>query len=272
MGMLILVRGAGDLASGVAYRLTRAGLRVVMSELPQPLAVRRLVSFSEAIYAGSTTVEGLQARRVDDPTDTLRVLQVLAKGVIPVMVDPDGRAIGALHPGIVIDARMLKQPAALIPERVSLIVGLGPGFTPGKNCHAAIETNRGPRLGRVYWDASPEENTGLPEAVIQVQAERVLRAQTGGELITHAQIGEVVEAGQLIAEVAGQAVKAPFRGALRGLLPQGTTVQPGLKIGDLDPRADPGLCTLISDKALAIGGAALEAILTRPEIRTALWT
>ncbi len=272
MATLIIIRGAGEMASGVAYRLHRAGLKVVMTELPQPLAVRRLVCFSEAVYEGQCTVEGIEARRVKDPTDTLKILQVMAKGIIPVLIDPEGESIPALHPTVVIDARMLKKPVELIPTRVNLIIGLGPGFTAGKNCHAAIETNRGHTLGRVYWEGSPQADTGIPDAVGSVREKRVLRAPTNGILKTNAAIGDHIEEGQVIAEVNGQAIIAPFEGVLRGLLRDGLEVSQNLKVGDLDPRNDPSYCSLVSDKALAIGGAALEAILSKANLRPHLWS
>ncbi|PWH18699.1 MAG: EF2563 family selenium-dependent molybdenum hydroxylase system protein [Anaerolineae bacterium] len=272
MAMLILIRGAGEMASGIAYRLHRAGLKVIMTELPQPLAVRRWVCFSEAVYEGQCTVEGIEARRVKDPTDSLKILQVMAKGIIPVLIDPEGESIAALHPTVVIDARMLKKPVELIPQRINLIIGLGPGFTAGKNCHAAIETNRGHTLGRVYWEGSPQADTGIPDAVGSVREKRVLRAPANGIFQPKASIGDHIEEGQIIAEVNGHSIVAPFKGVLRGLLREGIEVSQNLKVGDLDPRDDASYCSLISDKALAIGGAALEAILSRPNLRPHLWT
>lgn len=271
MAFNILLRGGGDLASGVALRLHRAGLHVIITELPQPLAVRRLVSFAEAVYGGEITVEGIPARRIQDPTDTLNILLTLAKGKLPVLIDPEAVAIEHLHPAIVIDARMLKQPVELDKHVVQLLIGLGPGFTAGVNCHAAIETNRGPFLGRVYWQGAPEADTGLPEAVNERGAERVLRAPCDGTLATRVEICALLAAGQLVAEVAGQPVYAPFDGALRGLLHAGLEVRRDMKIGDVDPRGNPALCGLVSEKALAIGGGVLEAILARPELRRHLW-
>ncbi len=275
---LVLIRGAGDLASGVALRLRRTGLRVVMCELPEPLAVRRLVSFSEAIYDGECSVEGVSARRVNDPTDTLRILQLLAKGAIPVLVDPQGAAVKALHPTVVVDGRMQKIPAALDPTPVPLLIGLGPGFTAGENCHAVVETNRGHYLGRVLWQGSAQADTGIPEGVGEHDADRVLRAPQDGTLRVHAGIGDVLQTGQVIAELQpadGSAVLsyiAAFPGVLRGLLRDGSPVQAGMKFGDLDPRCDPAYARLVSDKSLAIGGGVLEAILSRPELRKQLWS
>jgi xanthine dehydrogenase accessory factor len=269
--MIVLIRGGGDLASGVALRLQRTGLRVVITELPQPLAVRRLVSFGEAIYSGEITVEGVTARRVADATDTLRILQVFAKGQIPVLVDPQADSIKSLHPTVVIDARMMKRNAELIPTPVNLIIGLGPGFVVGENCHAVVETLRGHRLGRVYWQGSAAADTGAPDPVRGQSAQRVLRASADGVLQALVEIGQHVEADQAVAEIAGIAVAAPFAGVLRGLLHDGIPVKAGLKIGDVDPRDDPSYCTLVSDKALAVGGGVLEAILSRKELRATLW-
>jgi xanthine dehydrogenase accessory factor len=235
------------------------------------MAVRRLVSFSEAIYTGETSVEGVSARRVQDPTDTLRILQVLAKGAIPVLIDPEAESIRHLHPHVVVDARMLKKPAGLIATPVKLIIGLGPGFIVGSNCHAVIETQRGHMLGRVLWQGAAAEDTGVPEVVQGHGVERVLRAPRSGELSAHAEIGDHLEEGQLVAEVGSEAVNAPFTGILRGLLRPGLEVQAGAKIGDVDPRNDPHYCRIVSDKALAIGGGVLEAILSRVELRPHLW-
>jgi xanthine dehydrogenase accessory factor len=270
--MIVLIRGGGDLASGVALRLYKAGIRVVVTEVPQPLAVRRLVSFSEAVYAGESSVEGVTARRVTDPSDTLRVLQVLSKGHIPVLIDPEGLSIKHLHPHVVVDARMTKQRAPLIESAVKLIIGLGPGFVAGENCHVVVETNRGHMLGRVIWKGAPEPDTGEPDAVASHRNDRVLRAPTEGELVTHAEICDHLEPGQLVAEVDGQPVQAPFKGVLRGLLHPGVHVTPGLKVGDIDPRDDSRFCTLVSDKSLAIAGGVMEAILSRTELRPHLWT
>ncbi len=269
--MIVLIRGGGDLASGVALRLYRAGLQVVIAELEQPLAVRRLVCFSDAVYNGETSVEGVIARRVKDPTDTLRIAQVLAKGQIPVLIDPEAISMHYLHPSVLVDGRMLKQTVPLIGEWISLIIGLGPGFVAGENCHAVVETNRGHMLGRVFWKGPAEADTGIPEGVETRRGERVLRAPTDGRLRTHAVICDLLESGQIIADVTGLEIRAPFKGVLRGLLHDGVEVSSGLKIGDLDPRGESRYCSLVSDKALAIGGGVLEAILSRAELRTGLW-
>jgi xanthine dehydrogenase accessory factor len=266
-----LILGAGDLASGVALRLRRVGLQVVMTELPKPLAVRRTVSFAEAAYTGETTIEGITARRVTDSSDKFRIIQILAKGFIPLLIDPEGSAINQLHPNVIVDGRMRKERAELLGSSGMVIIGLGPGFEAGVNCTAVIETIRGHKLGRVYTQGFPEPDTRLPDPVGIYRGERVLRAPADGELIPHVQIGDHLEAGQLIAEVSGASIIAPFKGILRGLIHPSVPVTSGMKIGDLDPRDDPSLVNLVSEKALAIGAGVLEVILARPNLRPHLW-
>lgn len=257
---IILLRGGGDLASGVALRLYRAGLRhVLITEIAQPLAVRRLVAFAEAVYRGTHTVEDVTATRVDTPAEIETAWQ---RAQIPVMVDPTlTRTFAWYKPHILIDARMTKQPPETDLSAAPLTIGLGPGFTAGKNCHAVIETHRGHTLGRVYWHGSAASDTGIPEAVQNRQSERVLRSPADGILHAHAQLGTLVRQGELLAEVGDIPLYAPFDGALRGLVHTGVPVTRALKIGDLDPRCDLHLCSLVSDKALAIGGGVLEAML-----------
>lgn len=269
--MVVLIRGGGDLASGVAMRLFHAGLRVVITELAQPLAVRRLVCFSEAVLTGETTVEGIVARCADRE-DSLRILQIFSTGRIPVLVDPEARSTQTLHPSVIVDGRMTKHPPEPLRHTAKLYIGLGPGFIAGENCHAVIETQRGHLLGRVIWKGEALPDTGIPEAITEQNTQRVLRAPCDGILTVFTKIGDHLESGQLVAEVAGQPVYAPIRGVLRGLLRAGTVVGEGIKIGDVDPRDDPALCSLVSEKALAVGGGVLEAILSRPELRSQIWS
>jgi xanthine dehydrogenase accessory factor len=271
MPLTVLIRGGGDLASGVALRLHRCGLRIIVSELPRPLAVRRRVSFAEAVYSGKITVESVTARSVSAPADKRQVMNIIAQGEIPVLIDPHGDAVQSFQPEVIVDARMLKQYVEFDLNRVRLLVGLGPGFVAGDNCHAVIETNRGISMGRVTWQGPAENNTFLPEAVAERQAERVLRAPADGVMEAYAEIGDHLESGQIIAQVAGESVKAAFKGVLRGMIHPGLRVSKGLKIGDLDPRDNPQLCVQVSDKSLAVGGGALEAILSRHDLRSHLW-
>jgi len=273
--MLILIRGGGDLASGVALRLYRAGLWVLITELPEPLAVRRGVSFAQAIFQKQTVVEGVTGRRVDDLSQALLAIN---RGEIPVLVDPQARpllefrsAFPHQEPIVLVDGRMIKRPPELSMQAATLVIGLGPGFVAGENCHAVVETIRGHNLGRVIWHGEAEGDTGIPDRVSDSGMDRVLRAPVDGVLQAHVDIGDHLEAGQLVAEVEGELVKAPFRGVLRGLLYPGLRVQRGMKIGDVDPRDDPRYCMLVSDKSLAIGGGVMEAILSRAELRPYLW-
>jgi xanthine dehydrogenase accessory factor len=282
MSLITLIRGGGDLASGVALRLHKAGLRVMITELPQPLVVRRMVSFAEAVYRGVFTVEGVTARRVND----LEKAWIASdEGEIPVLVDPDCEILIQLqgvaeNPGdsrrqdlvVLVDGRMAKHPGEIDLNCAALVIGLGPGFVAGENCHAAIETKRGHYLGRVIWEGSTEADTGIPEGVADRGVERVLRAPADGAFTTLVEICSHIDAGHIVGEVAGQPVPAPFSGVLRGLLQTGTRVARGMKIGDLDPRDEPEYCWSISDKSLAVGGGVLEAILSHPPLRLHLWS
>ena len=264
----MLIRGGGDLASGVAARLHGVGLRVLINELAQPLVVRRKVAFAEAVYQGIATVEDLAAQKVDTHAD---VLLVLAEGMLPVLVDEAGESINAFSPVVLVDARMLKRAPETSLNAAGLVVGLGPGFSAGEDCHAVIETMRGHDLGRVIWAGSALADTGVPEAVLQKQGQRVLRAPQAGEMRDGLPIGTLVETGEVVGYVDTAPVTAPFSGVLRGLVADGLRVTRGMKIGDLDPRGDRGYAFRISDKALAVGGGVLEAVLTPPAIRAQLW-
>jgi xanthine dehydrogenase accessory factor len=183
-------------------------------------------------------------------------------------VDPGCTSAKTLHASVIVDGRMIKRPPEPIGYVPQLYLGLGPGFIAGENCQVVVETRRSHMLGRVYWRGGPDPDTGQPDG----DPQRVLRAPADGEFVPHAEIGQHIEAGQVIAEVAGQTVTAPFPGVLRGLLHPGLIVTRGLKIGDIDPRDDPRLCQSVSDKALSIGGGVLEAIFSRPELRNQLWS
>lgn len=250
----ILIRGGGDLATGVALRLLRSGFKVIMLELAEPLAVRRSVSLSEAIYSDETKVEGVQARRADTPAQAFELAQ---KSIIPILVDPQATLFERAVFRAVVDARLMKHSEAAGLSPTPLLIGLGPGFTCDENCHIVIETQRGHYLGRVYWSGSARADTGQPEG----DPRRVLRAPRAGKLIAHVEIGEHVQAGQLIAEIADQKITAPMAGVLRGLIHPGIAIAAGIKIGDIDPRDEPAYCFTVSDKALAVGGGVLEALL-----------
>lgn len=261
---LVVVRGGGDLATGVAARLHRCGFGLIVLEIAEPLAVRRLVALAEAVYSDEIVVEELRGRRVDGVAEALRVIEA---GGVPVMVDPKGTCMPDISPLGLIDARMRKAPNELGIRAAPLIVGLGPGFIAGVDCHAVVETQRGHHLGRVYWAGGAAPDTGVPEPVAGKGPERVLRAPRAGVLRGVRSLGDIVDAGEPVAAVDGVEIRAPFRGAVRGLLHDGLKVGEGAKVGDLDPRAEPKYCREISDKALAVGGGVLEALLANPDIR-----
>ena len=256
--ILVVVKGAGDLASGVIHRLHRAGMRVVATELPQPLVIRRAVAFASAVYEGIWEVEGTVARRVADERATDRAL---AAGEVPVWVDPQARTVQWLRPDAVVDAIMAKRNTGTTIADAPVVVALGPGFTAGVDCHAVIDTKRGHDLGRVIFHGQTQPDTGIPGKVEGETARRVLRAPADGLFVGRRKIGDLVQAGETVAGVSGQPVVAPFDGVLRGLLHDGLTVRAGHKVGDVDPRTVVEHCFTISDKARAIGGSALEAIL-----------
>jgi len=263
----ILVRGGGDLASGSALRLWRAGWEVIVTELPQPRVVRRLVSFAQAVYDGNAQVEEATAERVDDFGQAAAALK---RHSVAVLVDPDADVRKLFCPHVILDGRMRKSPPEIGMDSALLTIGLGPGFTAGLDCHVVIETMRGPFLGRVIWQGSAERDTGIPEKVAGRQLERILRAPAAGVLEPNAEIGTFLKTGDTVARVAGLPVKAAFDGVLRGLIMGGVLVKAGEKIGDIDPRADPRLCYLVSDKSLAVSGGVLEAILSFPGLQSHL--
>lgn len=260
-GGLVVIRGGGDLATGVAWRLTRAGFPVVVCELAQPLTVRRFVALSTAITDGSVNVEGMVGVRATAAEAT----GLAMRGVVPVLVSPDLPPVDA---DVIVDARMAKRPLDTTIRDAPLVVALGPGYTVGRDCHAVVETERGPRLGRVLWSGSAAPDTGTPGKVAGRGAERVLRAPAEGAARWCARIGDVVPEGAVLGTVGGHEVRSPFSGVVRGLVAEGTVVPAELKVGDVDPRAGTDWRE-ISDKALAVGGGVLEAILTwrqgRPE-------
>lgn len=257
----VLVRGGGDLGTGVVLRLHRAGFPVIVTELDHPLAVRRRVAVATAVLDGMVTIEGMQAQLAASPADA-RALAL--EGVIAVLVDDGIPEVGAC---VVVDARLAKRALDTSIVDADLVVALGPGFTVGVHCHAVIETARGPRLGRVLYAGTALADTGVPDPVEGRSNERVLRSPSSGSVHWRAGIGDEVAAGQVLGNVDGEPVVAPFRGVVRGLISPDTAVIEGLKIGDVDPRLDTPVDE-VSDKALAIGGGVVEAVLSWISART----
>jgi xanthine dehydrogenase accessory factor len=265
--VLVVIRGGGDLATGVAWRLHQAGFALIVTELANPLTVRRAVSLSSAVRDGDFAVSGMIGRRVDDAAEAVEAAR---SGVVAVMPCPGLPAVAA---SVVVDARLAKRNLDTRIDDAPMVIALGPGFTAGTDCHAVIETQRGHDLGRVLWHGSPAANTGVPGEVGGHGSARVLRAPTDGSASWVVAIGDVVDNGQHLGmmhgpiggpiggAIGGSEIRAPFRGIVRGLIADATSVAAGTKIGDIDPRTDTP-CETISDKALAIGGGVLEATLS----------
>jgi xanthine dehydrogenase accessory factor len=258
---IVLVRGGGDLASGTVLRLSRSGFLVAVLELEAPTAVRRSVSFCEAVYAGEARVEGLRAVLVADA----RELRLAARpGLVPVLVDPRCSILGELRPLALVDAILAKRNTGTHLGMAPIVLALGPGFAAGHDAHAVIETNRGHDLGRVIWEGPAAPDTGVPGLIGGYGIERVLRSPMAGVIRTLCEIGDTVRAGEPVFAVEGEeriVVASRIDGVVRGLLRDGFPVPAGFKAADVDPRARREHCFSVSDKARAIGGGALEALL-----------
>jgi len=271
---LIVVRGAGDLATGTIHRLKKAGFRLLVLEAEHPAAIRRQVALSEAVYAGSARVEDVEAVRMDvdlaEKKNRKELLEqemerIWKKDGVPVLVDPAGLSIAALRPAVVVDAILAKKNLGTTKEMAPLVIALGPGFTAGEDVDVVIETKRGHNLGRVIRSGSAVPNTGIPGIIGGYEKERVMHAQAEGILRNAASIGDIVEARAVIAEIETEngtvPVEASLSGLLRGLIRDGYPVTKGFKIADIDPRKEElQNCFTISDKARCIAGSVLEVI------------
>ena len=257
--MLVMIKGAGDIASGIALRLWRAGIGVVMTDLPKPSSIRRTVCFSEAVYHGETKVEEVRARRAEDAADALRLLE---ENILPVIADPKAESAKVLCPDVIVDAILAKENLGTAITDAPGVVGVGPGFTAGVDCHAVVETMRGHTLGRVIWSGSAVPNTGVPGSIGGYTIERVMHSPCGGTFHALRQIGDTVEAGEPVATIGGEPLYAKITGTLRGILPEGFEVpREHFKSADVDPRCQLFHCFTASDKALAVGGGVLEVVL-----------
>jgi xanthine dehydrogenase accessory factor len=262
--MLVIIKGAGDLASGIALRLRHAHFDIAMTEVPRPQAVRRTVCFSQAVYDGRAQVEDVTAVLARNEAE---MRDCLAGGRIAVLVDPEASIVERAVPDVLVDAIMAKKNLRTAITDAPVVIGVGPGFTAGIDCHAVVETKRGHTLGRVITEGSALPNTGIPGDIGGFTLERLLRAGAGGVFEAKAAIGDRVKKGGLVAVVRHDAdsgftpVYAEIDGIVRGLLPSGLAVTKGLKAGDIDPRCERSHCFTVSDKALAVGGGVLEAIL-----------
>lgn len=261
-GILVALKGAGDLATGVIHRLTRAGFAVMATELPQPTVLRRTIAFAEAVTLGQMTVEGLTAVRASSAEE---IQEALARGFVPIVVDPDGTMLRQMQPRVLVEATLSKYNSGISPDDAPIVIALGPGYEAGKDVHAVIETNRGHNLGHVYLQGCAEPDTGVPGTIGGYGIERLLRAPRTGMLYGVRQIGDQVQVGEMVAVVnsddGSMPITAAISGILRGLVRDGLHVSAGMKVGDIDPRAVREHCFTISDKSRAVGGGVLEAIM-----------
>jgi xanthine dehydrogenase accessory factor len=265
--ILVAVKGAGDLATGVIHRLVHAGFSVVASELPQPTVLRRTVAFAEAIVLGEMTVEDVTARKATSLEDVQVAFQ---DSVVPIVVDPAGSFLKQLRPTILVEATLSKRNSGITTRDAPIVIALGPGYEAGKDAHAVIETNRGHNLGRIYLRGSAEPDTGVPGSIGGYTGERLLRAPCDGIFYGIRQIGDMIQVGETVAFVRSGdtsgvtqsvTISAAITGILRGLIRDGLSVTTNMKVGDIDPRAAREHCFTISDKSRAVAGGVLEAIL-----------
>lgn len=257
--MKVLIKGAGDLASGIGLRLYRCGFAVVMTDIAVPTTVRRTVAFSPAVYNGSSQVEGVRAVRCENITE---IEAAIAGNNIPVGVDEDARICTEWHPDIVVDAILAKRNLGTRITDAAIVIGVGPGFTAGEDCHCVVETKRGHYLGRCIWEGSAIANTGVPGIIGGYGLERLIKATDDGIFKGTVSIGDTVAAGDLIGYAGNTPIYASIGGIVRGILQDGVAVTKGMKSGDIDPRCEAAHCFTVSDKASAIGGGVLEGILS----------
>ena len=262
---LVVIRGGGDLATGVAWRLKRSGFKVVILEIPFPTVIRRTVAFASALIDGEITVEDIRAVKAEDVAG---VYEILENGDIPVLADPDCLSLNTLKPSVLVDAILAKRNLGTRRKMAPFVIALGPGFTAGEDgdCHAVVETARGHELGRVILQGKPAADTGIPGTIAGKTEERVLRAPAEGKFEAAVSLGDLVKEGEVVARVIRNGaetaeIKAPFPGKVRGLLSSGLEVGKGFKVGDVDPRGSVVNEHVISDKARAIAGGVLEAVL-----------
>ena len=258
--LVVLIRGGGEIASGVAHKLARAHFRVCLTETPHPLAVSRGVAFCEAIYDGEKEVEEVVARKVESANDISKTWQ---ESQIPIIVDPEALVKDTLKPQILVDAIMAKKNLGTRITDAPLVIGLGPGFKAGKDVHMVVETNDSQNLGRVIREGEAEKDTGIPIAIEGLTFERALHSPTGGIFQTDKEIGDLVTAGDVIASVAEQPIKAEIDGIIRALLRNRTAVEKGTKLGEIDPTGSKKACFTIRPKMSKIADGVSEAIMMR---------
>lgn len=256
--MLVLIKGAGDLATGVAHRLRKCGFDIVMTEIEKPTTVRRTVAFSQAVFDKTTEVEGIRgslAKNIDD------IKEIIKNGEVAVIVDENAEIVKELKPDVVVDAIIAKKNLGTNINDAPIVIALGPGFTASVDCNCVVETKRGHYLGKAIYEGSAIPDTGVPGDIGGYTTERIIRATDDGSIVPIVHIGDYVEKGQTVAYVNDKKVLAEINGIVRGMLQEDIKVFKGMKSGDIDPRCEKEHCFTISDKARSIGGGVLEGIL-----------
>lgn len=256
--MIVLIKGAGDLATGIAYRLKKSGFDVVMTEINNPTTVRRTVAFSQAIFDDEIEIEGIKGVKVNNINEIHKEIE---KGNIPIIIDKEANIIKELKPKVVVDAIIAKKNLGTNINDAPIVIGVGPGFEAKKDCHLVIETKRGHYLGKVIEEGSAIPNTGVPGNIGGYTKERIIRASSNGKIRPVVKIGDYVKKGEVVAYIDGVEVLAEIDGIVRGMLQEGIEVFKEMKSGDIDPRCEKNHCFTISDKARSIGGGVLEAIM-----------
>ncbi|WP_166484771.1 selenium-dependent molybdenum cofactor biosynthesis protein YqeB [Clostridium cuniculi] len=255
---MILIKGAGDLATGIAYRLKKSGFDIVMTEIDKPTTVRRTVAFSQAVFDNEIVIEGIKGVKVNNINE---IYKEINQGNIPIIIDEKAEIIKELRPDVVVDAIIAKKNLGTSIDDAPIVIGVGPGFEAKVDCHLVVETKRGHYLGKVIEEGSAIPNTGVPGNIGGYTKERIIRASSNGKIKPVVSIGDFVKKGDIVAYVDGVEVLAQIDGIVRGMLQEGIEVFKGMKSGDIDPRCEKDHCFTISDKARSIGGGVLEAIM-----------
>lgn len=256
--MMVLIKGAGDLATGIAYRLKKSGFDIVMTEIHKPTTVRRTVAFSQAVFDNEIVIEGIKGVKVNNINE---IYEEIREGNIPIIIDEKAEIIKELRPDVVVDSIIAKKNLGTSIEDAPIVIGVGPGFEAKVDCHLVVETKRGHYLGKVIEEGSAIPNTGVPGNIGGYTKERIIRASSNGKIKPVVAIGDFIKKGDIVAYIDGIEVLAEIDGIVRGMLQEGIEVFKGMKSGDIDPRCEKDHCFTISDKARSIGGGVLEAIM-----------
>lgn len=256
--IVVAIKGGGDIATGIAHKLYRSGLRVLIMEISKPTVIRRTVSFAQAIFEEEYIVEGVKAKKVNEKEE---ILTCWEKGIIPVLIDEEMKILQDIKADVFVDATIAKKNLGINKSLAPITIAAGPGFEAGVDVDAVIETNRGHYLGSLIFEGFAEPDSGIPGIINGYGKERVIKAPACG-IIKHAsKIGDIVKKDDIIAYTGYIPVRATIDGVLRGLIMEGLEVVKGFKIADVDPRGIKEYCYSISEKARAVGGGVLEAIL-----------